>query len=157
MTTLNFKNKIIPAIKQDNQIWLTATDVGISLGYSNPLQGISLLFNRHADEFTPSMTTLIDMPTNGGMQKVRIFNLRGCHLIGMLSHTKVAKEFRRWVLDILDKETQQPQQLPLSIKAEAETQPDGEMLHIAEGLQKARDMLYKHASQLHYKRSRNYR
>ena len=59
------------------------------------------------------MTALIDIQTAGGMQKVRVFSLRGTHLIAMFSHTKVAKDFRRWVLDILDREAQQPKQLAL--------------------------------------------
>ena len=33
----------------------------------------------------------------------RIFSMRGCHLVGMLSRTPVAKAFRRWVLDVLDR------------------------------------------------------
>ncbi|MDH8489597.1 P22AR C-terminal domain-containing protein, partial [Klebsiella pneumoniae] len=36
--------------------------------------------------------------------KVRVFSLRGAHLIAMFARTPVAKEFRRWVLDILDRE-----------------------------------------------------
>ncbi|MBE2895742.1 hypothetical protein HPC38_02460 [Pasteurellaceae bacterium HPA106] len=106
MTTLTFKNTAFSVVNQNNQIWLAASDIGKALAYKNPIQGITLLFNRYQDEFTPNMTALIEMQTNGGMQKVRIFSLRGAHLIGMLSHTKVAKDFRRWVLDILDKEVQ---------------------------------------------------
>ncbi len=40
-------------------------------------------------------------------KEVRIFSLRGAHLIGMFSRTKLAKEFRFWVLDILDQHTAQ--------------------------------------------------
>ncbi|QLB20037.1 hypothetical protein A6B43_00395 [Vespertiliibacter pulmonis] len=104
MTTLTFQNKTLSAINQQNQIWLTVTEIGKALGYSDPFKSVKNLYDRHQDEFTPCMTQLVEMQTAGGMQKVRIFSLRGCHLIGMLSHTKVAKEFRRWVLDILDKE-----------------------------------------------------
>ncbi|WCH24365.1 P22AR C-terminal domain-containing protein [Aeromonas salmonicida] len=32
-------------------------------------------------------------------------SLRGTYLIAMFSHTALAKEFRRWVLDVLDRET----------------------------------------------------
>jgi hypothetical protein len=32
----------------------------------------------------------------------RIFSTRGCHLIAMFARTPLAKEFRRWVLDVLD-------------------------------------------------------
>ena len=43
---------------------------------------------------------------------MRIFSLRGAHLIGMFSHTKIAKDFRKWVLDVLE-QVAQPQQLAL--------------------------------------------
>jgi prophage antirepressor-like protein len=48
------------------------------------------------------MTALVKMDTAGGAQEVRIFSLRGCHLLAMFSRTPVAKEFRAWALDILD-------------------------------------------------------
>jgi len=38
---------------------------------------------------------------------IRIFSLRGCHLIAMFSKTDIAKQFRKWVLDILDREVGQ--------------------------------------------------
>uniref|UniRef100_Q0I4G8 Bro-N domain-containing protein n=1 Tax=Histophilus somni (strain 129Pt) TaxID=205914 RepID=Q0I4G8_HISS1 len=113
MTTLTFQNTSLSVINQNNQIWFSALDIGKALGYSNGDIGVKNIYNRHQDEFTPCMTTLIDTQTNGGIQKVRIFSLRGTHLIGMLSHTKVAKAFRKWVLDILDRETAQPKQLTL--------------------------------------------
>ncbi|OOF62080.1 P22AR C-terminal domain-containing protein [Rodentibacter pneumotropicus] len=112
MTTLTFQNTTLSVIKQQNQIWLSTAEISKALGY-NRSDNVLKLYNAHQDEFTPNMTALIDMRTNGGVQKVRIFSLRGCHLIGMLSHTKVAKDFRKWVLDILDKETAQPKQLAL--------------------------------------------
>lgn len=67
------------------------------------------LYRRHADEFTDSMTTVIKMQTAGGMQDVRIFSLRGCHLLGMFARSERAKEFRRWVLDVLDGEVTESQ------------------------------------------------
>jgi hypothetical protein len=33
---------------------------------------------------------------------MRVFSLRGAHLIGMFSRTAKGEEFRRWVLDQLD-------------------------------------------------------
>ena len=112
MTTLTFQTTNLSVIKQNDQTFLTSSDIAKALGYART-DLVLRVYDRHQDEFTPNMTALIDMRTNGGVQKVRIFSLRGCHLIGMLSHTKVAKEFRRWVLDILDRETSQPQQLAL--------------------------------------------
>lgn len=113
MTTLTFQTTTLSVINQNNQTYFTANEIGQALGYRNPTSDVKRIYERNIDEFTPCMTALIEMQTNGGMQKVRIFSLRGCHLIGMLSHTKVAKEFRKWVLDILDRETAQPKQLTL--------------------------------------------
>ncbi|NBI43956.1 hypothetical protein GVX76_10900, partial [[Haemophilus] felis] len=113
MTTLTFQTTTLSVINRNNQIWFTTSEIGKALGYKNPNANIPQLYEKHKDEFTPCMTALIEMQTAGGLQKVRIFSLRGCHLIGMLSHTKVAKDFRRWVLDILDRETHQPKQLEL--------------------------------------------
>ncbi|MFK5041668.1 P22AR C-terminal domain-containing protein [Glaesserella parasuis] len=110
MTTLTFQNTTLSVIDQNNQKWMPALEVGRALGYSNPSVSISQLYDRNKDEFTSSMTAIIDMDTTSGIQKVRIFSLRGCWLLGMRSHTKVAKEFRKWVLDILDREILQNEQ-----------------------------------------------
>ncbi|HHF1961185.1 TPA: Bro-N domain-containing protein [Haemophilus influenzae] len=107
MTTLTFQNTTLSVINQQNQTWLSAREIGTALGYRNPLGDIVKLFDRNADEFTAEMTALIEMPTAGGLQKVRIFSLRGAHLIAMFARTKVAKDFRKWVLDILDREVLQ--------------------------------------------------
>ena len=104
MTTLTFQTTTLSAINQNNQTFLTASDLGLALEYSNPLKAISNLYNSNADEFTPEMTALVEMQTAGGLQKVRIFSLRGAHLIAMFARTKIAKAFRKWVLDVLDEE-----------------------------------------------------
>ena len=49
------------------------------------------------------MTALIEVPTAGGIQTVRVFSLRGAHLLGMLARSERAKEFRRWVLDTIER------------------------------------------------------
>ena len=114
MTTLTFQNTTLSVINQNNQTFLTASDLGKALDYSDADRSVRRLYTANADEFTPEMTALVEMPTAGGLQKVRIFSLRGAHLIAMFARTKVAKDFRKWVLDVLDKETNQPQQLELS-------------------------------------------
>ena len=48
------------------------------------------------------MTQLVEIQTAGGLQQVRVFSLRGAHLLGMLARTEKAKEFRRWVLDVIE-------------------------------------------------------
>ena len=107
MTTLTFQNTTLSVINQNNQTFLTASDLGKALDYSDADRSVRRLYTANADEFTAEMTALIEMPTAGGLQKVRIFSLRGAHLIAMFARTKVAKEFRKWVLDILDREVSQ--------------------------------------------------
>lgn len=102
--TLSFRNTKFDITDIHGQPWLRGYQIGNALDYTDPAVAISKLFDRNADEFTDSMTQLIELPTAGGVQKVRVFSLRGCHLLGMLARTKIAKEFRRWVLDVLEKE-----------------------------------------------------
>ena len=107
MRTLTFQNITLTPIKVDNQIWLTSSELAKALDYADT-QSVTKIYERNADEFTSSMTTIAEVKTNGGLQKTRIFSLKGCHLIAMFARTKVAKQFRQWVLDILDKEVGQP-------------------------------------------------
>lgn len=120
MNILTFNGVEFQPVKQQNQIWLTSNELARALGYAET-DSVTKLYNRHIDEFKPSMTQVIDIsetvkltaPKNQQnlVKKVRIFNLRGCHLIAMFAKTKIAKEFRQWVLDILDKEVGQPVQV----------------------------------------------
>lgn len=102
--SLSFHNVDFDITDIHGQPWLRGLQVASALGYKNPAADIVNLYNRNADEFTDSMTQVIELPTAGGKQQVRVFSLRGCHLLGMLARTKVAKEFRRWVLDVLEDE-----------------------------------------------------
>ena len=104
MTTLTFQNTTLSVINQNNKTFFTATDLGNALEYIQPSIAVMKIYDRNADEFTPEMTALVEMQTAGGLQKVRIFSLRGAHLIAMFARTKIAKEFRKWALDVLDEE-----------------------------------------------------
>ncbi|WP_368668602.1 Bro-N domain-containing protein [Pantoea sp. F_16] len=89
-------------------IWLTSADIANALGYASS-KSVSTIYSRNIDEFSNSMSMVIKMITNGinnnlREKSVRVFSLRGCHLIAMFSTTPAAKKFRRWVLDILDRE-----------------------------------------------------
>ncbi len=94
-----------------SEVWLTSADLAKALGYASS-KSVSNIYARNADEFTVSMSQVIKMMTNGinndlREKRVRVFSLRGCHLIAMFATTDKAKEFRRWVLDILDREVAQ--------------------------------------------------
>lgn len=105
---LNFHGINLTPVADVTGVWLTSADVAKALGYKST-KSISNLFAQYEDEFSPGMTMVIESVTNGikgssRRMKVRVFSLRGAHLIAMFARTPVAKEFRRWVLDILDRE-----------------------------------------------------
>ncbi|MDA5609404.1 Bro-N domain-containing protein, partial [Pasteurella multocida] len=117
MSKLTFQNTALATIQRNNQTYISASDLAKALQYAD-VRAISKIYNRNEDEFTPDMTSVVKLTTkgfgNGNSEKeVRIFSLRGAHLIAMFARTPIAKEFRKWVLDILDRETNQPQQLTL--------------------------------------------
>lgn len=120
MNTLSFQNTALTPIILNNQIWLKSTELAEALGYAR-VDSVSRIFDRNQDEFTEKMTQVIDNPHTVNLT-VRIFSLRGCHLIAMFARTDVAKIFRKWVLDILDKEVGQPVQMPTTITPEQQHQ-----------------------------------
>lgn len=99
---LAFDDTQFDVVDIHNVPWLRGSQVASALGYSDPSRSISELFSRNADEFTDEMTQVVELPTAGGVQMVRIFSPRGCYLIGMLARTERAKAFRAWVLDVLE-------------------------------------------------------
>ncbi|MEX5744646.1 Bro-N domain-containing protein [Massilia sp. X63] len=103
---LTFGAHEVKTITSGGQLWMSAREVGQALEYANPDAAVSKLYGAHSDEFTPTMTKIIKVMTAGGMQAVRFFSLRGAHLIAMFARTPVAKAFRVWVLDILDREVE---------------------------------------------------
>lgn len=118
MNTLTFNGNILTTINQDNQIWLTSKELSKALGYADN-RSVSSIYSKYSDEFTDKMTEVVESTTSaktkGLTAKTRIFSLRGCHLLAMFARTDIAKAFRVWVLDILDREvkTTSHQRTPL--------------------------------------------
>ncbi|OWV29450.1 BRO family protein [Halomonas campaniensis] len=102
MQPMIFEGTEIELITRDGEVWARGVQIAHALGYKNTRRAVRDLYERNADEFTDSMTSVVELPSGGGMQKTRIFSLRGAHLLAMFARTKKAKAFRRWVLDILD-------------------------------------------------------
>ncbi len=108
-----------PIQSNDQQIWIPSTELSRALGYSRA-DAVTKIYDRNNDEFAHDMTKIIDSPQNPNLV-LRVFSLRGCHLITFFARTPVAKEFRKWVLDVLDKEVLQ-QQIDTCVKINAEQQ-----------------------------------
>lgn len=120
MNSISFHDTQFTVIPHHGQPWLTATQIAQALGYAND-DAVSRIYRRNADEFTPCMTGTVNLTVPGNPMQipVRIFSLRGAHLIAMFSRTALAKEFRRWVLDVLDRETA-AHPLPLTVLTDDE-------------------------------------
>ena len=120
---LTFNDKALTPIIQNNQTWLTSTDLANALGYKDT-RSVTKIFSRYKDEFTTCMTLVVKLTTKADSLahsevlqekpsiETRIFSLKGCQLVAMLSKTQQAKAFRKWVFDILDKETAQTETQP---------------------------------------------
>ncbi|MFX5887041.1 BRO family protein [Acinetobacter baumannii] len=119
---LTFNEVNFSPVQHNNQIWLTASELAKALGYAKS-DAVTQIYERNKDEFNASMTLTLNMSAKGNietlnmsvskkdrnlMRNIRIFSLRGCHLITFFARTSVAKQFRKWVLDVLDKEIGAP-------------------------------------------------
>lgn len=108
---LSFNDVNFSPVQHNNQIWLTASELAKALGYAKS-DAVTQIYDRNKDEFTSEMTTTLKMSvvrkTGSVVMENRIFNPRGCHLITFFARTSVAKQFRKWVLDVLDKEIGAP-------------------------------------------------
>lgn len=103
-TALTFNSTTFNCIDRAGQVWLKGQQIAHALGYADD-RAISKLYGSNQGEFTPAMTEVVVSATSDNLRhKTRIFSLRGAHLLAMFARTPVAKDFRRWVLDILDKE-----------------------------------------------------
>lgn len=122
---LSFNEVNFSPVQHNNQIWLSASELAKALGYEKS-NAVTQIYERNKDEFASDMTTILKVSVvnssrsvenlnlrlskkNENLEKtIRVFSLRGCHLITFFARTSVAKQFRKWVLDVLDKEIGAP-------------------------------------------------
>jgi prophage antirepressor-like protein len=114
---LQFQDTRLEIYDMDGQPWIQSSDLSTALGYQHE-DGVRRIYERHQDEFLGDMSETVKLTVSGNLKKtVRVFSPDGCYLIAMLSQTKKAKEFRKWVLQVLKKygkEAAQPS--PLAIQ-----------------------------------------
>ena len=104
---LVFQSLEFHPVTRKGQVWLRAGELAQALGYVDA-SSVNRIYARRADEFTPCMTGSVKLTDPQGVQQdTRVFSLRGAHLVAMFARTPVAKDFRRWVLDVLDHEVEQ--------------------------------------------------
>lgn len=100
----NFQNHTLKAHHIHGQVWFESPDIAKALGYSNK-RSVTGIYANYKNEFTNGTTKVLDSSTLGKERnKTRLFSLRGVHLIAMLSRTPVAEDFRKWVLDLIERQ-----------------------------------------------------
>lgn len=109
-----FNNQQIELV---NRQYIASNDLAKALGYKD-VRTVNRIYARNSDEFTPDMSCGVKLTPQGGQSReVRVFSLRGCHLLAMFSRTPIAKQFRVWVLDLIEKYNQPQLPAPLDAKA----------------------------------------
>ena len=98
---LAFNDVQFDVIPRDGQPWVTSRQLAQALGYKDE-NSVRKIYERNKEEFSPMMTATVNMTVGLTEVIVRIFSMRGCHLIGMFARTPVAKAFRKWVLDVIE-------------------------------------------------------
>src|SRR5690554_1102103 len=77
MKELEFDDQVFDVIEHGGQPCLTLAEVARALYGKGGVQSdtpfdvrVRKLYQRHADEFAPSMTALVELQTSGGVQRV---------------------------------------------------------------------------------------
>jgi anti-repressor protein len=93
----NFHGVELVPTRDMHGVWFTSSNIASALKYANS-RAVTMIYNKYSDEFSAGMTQVLEVSTSGNYRKkVRVFSLRGAHLIAMFARTPVAKEFRRWI------------------------------------------------------------
>ena len=103
--TVDYHGQQLTAIDRDGQPWFTSAVIGRELGYNaaNARQAVNKLFSRHIDEFSGADVVEVKLTSNSrGNPNTRLFSLSGIILLGFLSNTDRAKQFRRWAKQELE-------------------------------------------------------
>lgn len=104
-TALTFNDITFSPVNHQNSLWIRAVELAKALGFKREDQAAKI-YRAHTDEFTADMAQVVEITDNAESAfpvKSLLFSLRGCHLLAMFARTPVAKAFRRWVLDVLDR------------------------------------------------------
>lgn len=100
---LVFNDIRFDVIDRNGQPWIQSGQLASALGYKDE-GSVRKIYARNSDEFTPAMSVTVNLTRTGGIPtETRIFSLRGCHLLAMFARTPIAKAFRVWVLDVLER------------------------------------------------------
>ncbi|EAV4950981.1 hypothetical protein E4X18_12125 [Salmonella enterica] len=113
MSKFTFHDYTLKAHTIEGQIWFESADIAKALGYADK-RSVSGIYANYKSEFAEGMTKVVDSTTSGNLKaRKRVFSLRGVHLLAMFARTSVAEDFRKWVLDLIEREESRQKQLPV--------------------------------------------
>lgn len=107
MTTKNhkyvteFNGSYLSVINQEDDFYLTSTQIGEALGYENPRKAINTIYDRNKallDEYSVD-TKMVS--TDGKKYTQKVFNEEGVMLICLKSKQPQAIEFQKWAVRTL--------------------------------------------------------
>lgn len=91
--SLCFNDFTFSPVIRDNQPWFKSSELARALGYKDE-NSVRRIYERNADEFTENMTQVVEnLDTVNLTVRVRIFSLRGCHLLVMFACTPMLDIF----------------------------------------------------------------
>lgn len=126
-TALAFQSTVFDVVDHNNQPWIQSRQLATALGYADE-SSVTRIYDRNKDEFSNDMSATVKLTVGIQDVDVRIFSLRGCHLVAMFARTSVAKAFRVWVLDVLDKLNSASTSAKLTPSTAADRQPLKELV-----------------------------
>ncbi|MCG4634758.1 Bro-N domain-containing protein [Bilophila wadsworthia] len=114
--SLCFNEFTFSPVIRDSQPWFKSSELARALGYKDE-NSVRRIYERNADEFTENMTQVVEnLHTVNLTVRARIFSLRGCYALAMFARTPVAKAFRKWCLDVIERYGDRvPVELPISL------------------------------------------
>jgi hypothetical protein len=98
----SFEDTPIDVIVMAGEKWVGGPQIGAALGFADPAKAMRKIYARSIREFDETTNIMVELPTAGGRQLVRLYNARGAALIAMKAQTSKGEAFRRWVLDVLE-------------------------------------------------------
>ncbi len=100
--SLCFNEFSFTPVQHNDQPWIPARQLANALGYKDE-RSVHKIYERNKEEFSSMMSTVVNLTTGVMELPTRIFSLRGCHLLAMFARTPVAKAFRKWCLDVIER------------------------------------------------------
>lgn len=115
MINFTFNQTTFNVIHRNQEVWFQMSDIAEALGYSE-IEPLNKIYNKNLNKFNDLMTIKLDKEQISDAP-IRLFSLHGGHLLTLFVRSAIAKEFRKWILDILSHE----RSLNLTISLEQHT------------------------------------